>query len=441
MRVTDPTAPRVKLRLIKADFDFSLHDTAMVESMGRLLASLGKLRQIDGSWNGVFDAVALVHKAGPEISVDCQRVFRYFEATMPNFFSEPSVVNTDMRPSLPKATRDRTREARIKELGSLLSTIETPRHFFFENLRPGTSLAAEFLSCAEMATLISHWYLRRRSGDPLNLRMQDMQLVKTPEMRQTDALLARLFQEAAARWRDEITRQKALCAQQEEGIANAEVYLKSSIMNLNEGNDAIAKYMDKTKTTLGFYTLRPSSFTIRGSFSRTFKKRGQMTITEPHDDFSVDWEEGEGVRWLGGARFDHKKRTWKRDYEISDPFAKLAATAFTSEYQMHRKEIGEWAWRKPQLEGRIAAQRERLEEKKKELDESRARERSLEPDEWRAKLACRWADELNQEQLPPNKIFDERERKRYAVTGLTLENLPPWVGSDFIEGKRLEKQD
>lgn len=438
MGLIDPTAPRVKLRLVKADFDFSLDGTEMVESMGRLLASLGKLRQIDESWDGVFDAVALVHKAGPDISGDCQRVFRYFEATMPRLFSEPSVVNT-RTPNLAVATRGPIRDARIKELGSLFSTMKNPAHFFFESFSPEPFLAQEFLACTEIATLLSRWYSRRTSGVPLNLRIQDMQLVKTPEMRRTDSLLARLLRETALGLRAEITRQKTLCAQQEEEVANAEVRLKSLIMELNEGNAAVAKY-GNTKITLHESILGPSTFTIRGALSRTFKKRGQMTMTEPYDDFSVDWVESTGVTWLGVGSFDRRKRTWKRYYEISDPFAEVRATSFISESQMRRKEIEEWTIIKMHVEIDIVAQRKRVEEKKKELDKSRAKERSLEPNERRAQAAFRWVDELNQEQLPHNKLFTETERRRYAATGLTPKNFPREVAADFMEEKRRERR-
>ncbi len=429
--LANPYASRVKLRLVEANFDYSLDGVELVESMGSLLATLGGL-------GGTLDAVAIVHKleARPGISADCQRILRYFEAAIPDLFDAPSVVNTHIDPSLGKTTRSWALEARMEEFGSLFSTMKDAAHFLIDSPPSDGPLDTEILACRESARLLSSWFSRKPSLPqpiPSMPLASKMQLVKTPHMREIDSVMVQALRKAALGWAAHMGRLQQRRAKQEKDIANAEVKLKDSIKELDESEAALAKYDNENKIELNTHTEKPGVLERIKISSSPDWKYGFMTVTEPYDKFLVDWGtlDSNVGSWFSQATFDGATRTWKRQYKIRKG-RQIQVTTYVLQSYKYREAIGRWKSQKSQLESDIPAQRKRLEEMKEALKLSREEDRLPENRE-----VLSWADELAQEQLPIDKRFDQAERTRYAMLpdGLSAKALFAFVESKG--GKKL----
>ena len=420
----NPNAPYVKLRLIEGDFNYSLSGMEMVESMSNLLATLRILPfYLNESWNGAVDAVALVHKAGPEISVSCQRTFRYFESTMPELFSRPSAVNTHANPRLADATRKRVREARVKELGSLVKTLDKEQnHIFIDSLPSAGLLYTEFSTCLEIHSLLSLWSSQKTSLPPPPTRTPETRLVKTSEMQQIDSLMVEALKKAVVRWKAQIQNLKERCAKQEEEIANAEVDLKDSIMQLSKSEADIAKYDTEEKVWLRGYSTGQSMSLVRTT-RRIFSGKRQIRITEPYDDFRVEWETRDGGvsgRWLNDAEYDRAARTWKHGYKIYVQGAQLFARSYVLKRVKHREDILNLGTQIDTLRRDILVLRQKVETTTNKLDSYRKEEDLLEVYEERIEAVSSWENELARKELPANKTFNKEERKRYAMLATDL---------------------
>ena len=430
-----PNTPHVKLRLVEGKFNYSLSGMAMVESMNNFLATLRKLPvDLNESWNGAFDAVTLVHKTGPDISVDCQRGLLYFEAVMPELFTRASAVNTYTNPGLAEATLKRVREARIKELGSLFTALNKEQnHIFIDNLPSAGLLHADFLACLGIHKLLSLWTIQKGFLPPPHARTSEMRLAKTPGMQQVDSLMAKALDIAVVRWKAQMQNLKERCAKQEEEVANAEVDLKNSIMLLSESEADFAKYNTEEKVWLSTYSTG-QSMSLARTTRRIFSGKRKIRITEPYDDFGVEWGDSDslgsgGAKWLDDAEYDRGTRTWKRGYEVYVQGARLSAKSYVLKRIKHREDIQRLLTQKSTLLRDIPLRRKKVNATNDELDRSRKEEGLLESYEERIEVVSSWEKELASKELPVGKTFNEEERKRYAMSAndLLLQDLYAFI--------------
>ncbi len=442
--LSNPNAKRVKLRLVESRFDYSLAGMPMVESMNNLLATLRKLpADLNESWNGAFDAVALVHEVGPEISADCQRGFRYFQTAMPEPFTRVSAVNTHTNLGLAEVTLKRIRQARTTELGSLFMALNNEQsHIFMDNAPSAGTLRAEYLGCREIPKLLSLWSGQKGLVPLPRMRTPEMRLLKTPEMQEVDLLMARALGIAVERWKAQVLHLHERCAKTEEEIANTEVDLKDHIRLLSEVEADIAKYDTEEKVWLSTYSVGQSTPLVRTTQRMFSRKKPQIRITEPYDNFGVDWNWGDGsattgARWLDDAEYDIATRTWKRGYQIDVQEARLLAKSFVIKRVRYGEELQKWRTQRTAFMSGIPQLRKRVLEKKSQLRSFRKEEDVLETYKERIQVVSSWEKGLASKELPIGKTFSDEERKRYAKSASDLQFVDLYAFMQAFERGRL----
>ncbi|KAH7126464.1 hypothetical protein B0J13DRAFT_646515 [Dactylonectria estremocensis] len=420
----DPHADIARLRLLDTpglDDDRPEMNAKNIEKVLQRLSVCAESTELDQRH---ISAVVFVIKSGNSFNASIQKWYHHYQRCMPNLFGSIAVVNTSFRLKDWKSeyattalnaltfggTKLTSRDMKMKRRREAWAEIfhSDPTHFFIDNKPASGSPFQEFVSVNTVYDILL--YLRSQGKLPI----ENVCLVKLPQMAAIDAQVARYLYEIQSCWereKDQLFRSMSMIKQ---SLAREEKNRLAWANRIEELEKELAIWDSDVQFDLNTYSptavmSTPSKvwkFVTFSGHEKTFEIRENIYL------FWVNAPDSDDTTWLTKRDASEADRTWRGRYKSKwRKVPKFTARSYTKSSIYHAHEINKAMKERDELQGKIADNDTAL---SSQLDNAAEESpRLVQLTEWLAQ-AEKFVRLLREEEVPLNQGFTPSAIARYG---------------------------